>query len=298
METFDRGVPRASLAAAAVGGALAFVVLGRRRERRAIERVVDRLLTGTTETSERGREDDRTDLPDPVRRYLTTVLSDDARRTRSVRVEQEGTLRVGGRESPWRPFGATHHAAVEPPGFVWDATVTLPLRVPVRVRDAFVEDEGSSRVTLFGAWPLGGATGRPELNEAALQRYLAEAVWYPAALLPENGVSWEGVDDLTARATLRCGETTASLTFHFAEEEMRNHAERDGRGTVVERVHTERRYRAVDGGFEATPWTGLWREYEERAGAYVPTTGEVVWHLPEGDFHAWRGRVMDVDARQ
>jgi hypothetical protein len=298
MEMLDRVSPRASLTLGAVGGALALVVLARRLERRATERVVDRLLAGATDPSEREREDDRPALPKPVRRYLDTVLPEDARRTRSVRVGQEGRLRVGGRGSPWRPFTATHHAAVEPPGFVWNATVTVSPRVSVRVRDAFVEGEGSSRVTLFGALPLGGAAGRPELNEAALQRYLAEAVWYPRALLPGNGLSWEGVDDRIVRATLTCRETTASLTFHFAEEDMRDHSGGDTRGTVVERVHTERRYRAAGGGFEPTPWTGLWHEYEERAGAYVPTTGEVVWHLPEGDLHAWRGRVTDVDARR
>lgn len=155
----------------------------------------------------------------------------------------------------------------------------------VRVRDAFVGGDGTARVALFGAVPIAGAEPSPELNEAELQRYLAEAVWYPTALLPSAGVTWEPIDDRAARATLEHEGTTASLTFHF-----------NGRDEV-ERVHTDRRYRRVDDGFEPTPWTGLWRGYEEHDGVRIPTEGEVVWHLPDGDLHAWHGRVSEIERR-
>jgi hypothetical protein len=296
MRTADRVSARVSLVLVTLATALALVGLGRRREARATERLVDRLRAGSAEVGERGNASepgaDRPDLPEPVERYFDAVLPGDPRRARSVRIEQEGRLRVGGLDSPWKPFAATHRATGRRPGFVWDATVSVLPLTAVRVRDAFVDGEASSRVTLFGVLPLGSAAGSRELDEAALQRYLAEAVWYPTALLPENGVSWEGIDDRTARATLTYGETTASLTFHFAEERLHKEGEEVA---LVERVHTERRYRAVGNGFEPTPWTGLWRDYEDRGGVLVPTAGEVVWHLPEGDLHAWRGRVTSVD---
>lgn len=293
---------------------LALVVLtglGRLRERRATARLVDRLLARADWTGERAVADTDaeplTGLPEPVRRYLETALGDTPRRTRSVRIEQRGQLRVGGLDSPWRPFTATHHARTQSPGFVWDAVVEAFPFVSVRVRDAFVDEEGSSHVSLFGALPVGGAASTPELDEAALQRYLAEAVWYPTALLPANGVSWESVDDRTARATLTCGDKSASLTFHFSaidsqdSDDTEDSDDGDGRegegGVVVERVHTTGRYRAVADGFELTPWTGLWRNYEERDGVTVPTTGEVVWHLPDGDLHAWQGTVAGLSRR-
>jgi hypothetical protein len=203
-----------------------------------------------------------------------------------VRLEQSGELRLGGPDSSLTPFTATQYATVRRPGFVWDATIEPFPWASLRVRDAFVDGDGSARVTLFGALPIAGAGPGPELNEAELQRYLAEAVWYPWALLPRNGVVWEPIDDRTARATLTHAGTTASLTFHFATG--------DGGGVEVERVHTERRYRRVDGGFEPTPWTGRWGGYEDRAGVRVPTVGEVVWHLDGGDLQAWRGRVTGI----
>jgi hypothetical protein len=294
----DRSLARTRLVLGVVLAAIAVVlaVLGRRREVRATERAVERLLRAADEAQGRtvtSLRETRDDLPAPVERYFETVLPADGWGTRAVRVEQAGDLRLGGPGSSWTAFTATHHATVGRPGFVWDATVDLLPGVSVWVRDALVDGAGSARVTLFGAVPVAGAGPSTELNEAELQRYLAEAVWYPTALLPENGVRWEPIDDRTARATLVEGETTASLTFHFSGTDDGNGD--DGAEVEVERVHAGRRYRTVDGDLVPTPWTGLWREYEVRGGLRVPTEGEVVWHLPDGDFHAWRGRVTGFD---
>ncbi|WP_338047147.1 DUF6920 family protein [Natrinema pellirubrum] len=62
-------------------------------------------------------------------------------------------------------------------------------------------------------------------------------------------------------------------------------------GTVWHQHETARR---VDDGYELMPWSGYWRNYETRNGMTVPTEGEVVWYLPDGDVHAWQGRVTDI----
>ena len=45
---------------------------------------------------------------------------------------------------------------------------------------------------------LSSDRGRPELNEGALHRYLAEAPRYPPALLPRSGLSWAPLGVFTA----------------------------------------------------------------------------------------------------
>lgn len=52
---------------------------------------------------------------------------------------------------------------------------------------------------------------RVGLSRGALQRYLAEAVWFPTALLPREGLKWTAVDDSTALATLTDSGITVSL---------------------------------------------------------------------------------------
>jgi hypothetical protein len=39
-----------------------------------------------------------------------------------------------------------------------------------------------------------------EIARGELMRYLAEAAWYPTALLPSQSVQWEALDDHSATA--------------------------------------------------------------------------------------------------
>jgi hypothetical protein len=224
---------------------------------------------------------DLKDLPAPVRRYLQSAIPEGRTLVDTARIEQTGQLRTGDGSSPWYPFDATHHVTVSPPGFFWDATVRFAPLVTVSVRDSVCTGEGSGAISLWGVVPLDSATSSPELVEAELQRYLAEAVWYPTALLPREGVEWEPVDDQSAKATVEYGGVSASLTFVFDDE-------------GVQQVEGER-YRRVGSGFERTPWTGRWMEYQRRDGLQIPLSGEVIWGLPEGEFRAWEGQVTSIE---
>jgi hypothetical protein len=264
------------------GTLLATVLAVRQYQSRRVRQRVDALhrpaATGRDATVTLA---DVEDLPTPVRRYLQSAIPEGHPLVDTARIEQTGQLRTGDASSAWYPFSATHHVTTAPPGFLWDATVRFAPLVTVSVRDSFRDGEGSAAVSLWGVVPLDGTGTSPELVEAELQRYLAEAVWYPTALLGREGVQWEPVDDRTAEATIECGGVSASLSFSFDGDE-------------VTRVDGER-YRRVEDGFERTPWTGHWDEYERRAGLRIPLSGAVVWGLPEGELRAWEGRVTDVE---
>jgi hypothetical protein len=60
----------------------------------------------------------------------------------------------------------------------------------VRVRDTYVTGQGSMQGKILSLVPVFDERGQAELNTGALQRYLAEAVWCPTALLPGEGVKW------------------------------------------------------------------------------------------------------------
>lgn len=270
---------------AALGvGAVAAVRVAESRFDRSNAQLVDDLRTAANRRSATVfTADDLTGLPAPVRRYFETVLTEGQRHVEAARLEQRGEFRLGSGRAAWRPFTATQHFAVEPPGFVWDAEIEVRPRVPARVVDAYVSGEGFLRAKLLSAVTVAEADPCPELNEGELMRYLAEAIWFPTALLPTEGVEWEAVDDRSARATLTDSGTTASLAFHFDDRNR------------VERVHAEGRYRMEDDDY--VPWTGYFRDYRERDGMSVPTTAEVEWNLPDGDSSYWRATVEDLDYR-
>ena len=265
-----------------VGVTLA-VVLGKTLQRRKTAQNRDDLLRRASSNRDKTfRRDDLNELPEPVRRYFNNVLQDGQQYVDTVRLEQEGELRTGEADSGWKQFTATQYISTDPLGFFWNARVNLWPLISARIGDLYSSGEGSARISLLGLIPIGGDDSNPELNEGELLRYLAEAVWYPTALLPSEGVQWNGIDETTAEATLEYGGATATLTFHFSED------------NVVSKVHAEQRPRRVDNGYEPTPWTGRWDDYETRNGIHIPTTGEVIWHLPDGDMEAWRGRLTDI----
>lgn len=222
-------------------------------------------------------------LPEPVERYLRAVLREGTPVVWRADVRQEGRFRPDTTLSSdeWR-FHATQHFAVRPPGFVWDARMRVAPLADVFVRDALDAGEGVTSARVAGLVPLAGTKADAALNEAALQRWLAETAWFPTALLPGQAVTWTAVDDSTARATAVAGATTASLDFHF------------GPDSLVAWVGTDARARSVGDAYVLTPWRGRWSDWKWYEGQRIPTRGEVAWKLPTRTYTYWRGRVLEA----
>ena len=209
-------------------------------------------------------------LPTPVARYFRRVLRDGQPVIRSARISWVGEFRTGRANNGWSPFKATQHFSAQTPGFVWDAGIRLSPLTKVRVRDAYVAGQGSMQAKILSLVPVVDERGKAGLNAGALQRYLAEAVWFPTALLPGAGVQWSAIDEGRALATLTDSGTTVSLEFRFNDA-----------GDVTS-VFTPGRHRAINGKYELTPWEGHFGRYEEREGMRIPVEGDVEWQLRMG----------------
>ncbi|GAB4544215.1 MAG: hypothetical protein Kow0063_37860 [Anaerolineae bacterium] len=223
------------------------------------------------------------DLPAPVQRYLRKAIPDGQPYVKVVRLRQTGEFRLGDRTSPWKPFSAEQTFTTTPPGFVWDASIKMAPLVPVRVVDMYKSGQGALQARILSTLAVADARGAPELDEGELMRYLGESAWFPTALLPGQGVTWTAIDDRSARATIEHGGTRASLIFTFNARDE------------VESIHAPGRARQVNSGYEPTPWTGYWRNYQERNGMLIPTQGEVAWNLPDGDLTYWRAHLEAID---
>lgn len=134
-------------------------------------------------------------LPTPVTRYFRATLKEEQPIIRWARIQQVEKFRAPGKVSAWSPFEATQHFLAKQPGFVWDADLRMNGLARVRVRDAYIKGLGSMQAKIFALVPVVDAHGEEKLNTGALQRYLAEAVWFPTALLPSAGVQWLGIDN-------------------------------------------------------------------------------------------------------
>jgi hypothetical protein len=221
-------------------------------------------------------------LPAPVARYFRAVLVDGRPMVAGARMRHTGTFNLGQDTDSWRPFTSDQVVVTRRPGFDWNGDVAMLPGVPVRVHDTYVAGEGVLDARVLGLFPVADLRGTGDVAHGQLMRFLAEAAWYPTALLPSQGMRWEAVDDRSARATLADGDTAVSVLFTFGDEGL------------IETVSAPARGRTVGDEVVPTPWQGRFWNYDERGGMRVPLDGEVAWLLPEGAKPYWRGHTEDI----
>jgi len=221
--------------------------------------------------------------PAPVRRYFDYALPGTGEAIVRMEAVQRGAVRTAVDSQCWLSFTALHHVEPAAAAFAWDARVRMLGPLSLRVSDGFRDGQGYGKVGLGKHITLARAQGGADMNTAALQRYLAEAVWYPSALLPQAGVRWSARDDHSAMATLRCGNTEASLQFHFRDD-----------GSVA-RVYSPARARKVGKTFIATPWEGRLEDYRECQGFRLPHRACVGWWQGDELALVWRGEIERLE---
>lgn len=250
------------------------------RQRRALVRLRERLLQSQPLAAALpvGFAELAT-LPAPVAHYLRHVLRDGQPRLRVVQLTQHGELRTDLRSRHWLPFQAQQLVTPLTPGFLWDACIQLPALLHLRIRDAYFHGSGSGQISLLSAFTIGSDDARPELNAGALHRYLAEAVWYPTALLPSSALHWDSIGPNKARATLTDSGVTVSLEFWFNE------------AGEVTGIYAPDRWSTFAGNYRQRPWEGHFRNYQEQDGMLVPKEGEVGWYEAGIWQVVWKGHV-------
>jgi hypothetical protein len=138
------------------------------------------------------------DLPEPARRYFTFTMQPGTPLLPVVEIDMTGQFSLGTKDKPaYQPMEARQILAA-PQGFVWAMRTRggMPLSG---------SDSGSwTRFRIFGVIPVARLGGDPDHTRSAFGRYVAEAViWSPAALLPGPAVTWEALDQDSARVTIR-----------------------------------------------------------------------------------------------
>ncbi len=221
-------------------------------------------------------------LPAPVQAYFRRVLKDGQLMIAAAHLTHRGTFNLGQAEPRWSDFSSDQLVTTHRPGFDWDARIVVARGLTVRVHDAYVAGEGRLIAELMGLVPVAEMRGTPAMAQGELMRYLAEAAWYPTALLPSQGLQWQAIDDHSARATLSDGATSVSLVFGF------------GADGLIESIQADARARMVGERIEMTPWrVRLW-SYAARDGVLIPLDGEVAWLLARGPYPYWRGRIESI----
>jgi hypothetical protein len=197
-------------------------------------------------------------LDEPVRRYLEHALGGGAAPGAGSRLTMQGRIKAGA----WLPFTAIEE--LDGRSFSWRARVGRGRLAPLTVVDRFGDGAGWTEGRLFGRARVFAAAGQ-DTSRSAAGRAALEAIWAPAALLPERGVRWRADSD---------DEIVAS--FDVPPERPEVHLRIDERGAVL-RASALRWGDAGSGAFGYIP-CGCEVAGERRFGAVtVPSEVTVGW---------------------
>jgi hypothetical protein len=223
-------------------------------------------------------------LPAPVQRYFQAVLTDGQPIIAAATIEMSGTMNVSSSSEQWKPFTSNQRVITGRPGFLWDAKVEMLCGIPAHVQDSYIAGQGRLNVKLLGLFTFADSSGGGEIARGEFMRYFAEAVWYPTALLPSQGVRWLAVNSESASATVIDGPITLTLLFRFNEAGLIASVHADARGAGV----------GKDGGMVMLPWDCSVSNYRRVDGMLIPQTGEAAWMRPAGRKAYFVGQVRKL----
>lgn len=222
-------------------------------------------------------EKDLEHLPPPVQRYLRYVGVVNQPKVKNVRIVFKGQMRDKGKD--WFPFRSEQYNGFEKyTRLFFMKGKMFGLTVPGY--HAYQNKNASMRIKLFGLFPIVSVQGR-ELFKAETVTIFNDMCLLAPATLIDSRISWETIDDTTARAIFTNEGVSIQATLYF-----------NARGQLVDFVSDDRyavsdmkRYRF------STPIT----DYKNFNGFNVMSFGEAVWHYPDGEFVYGKFELQEIE---
>lgn len=219
------------------------------------------------------------DLPPIVQKWLNNSGIIGKHSISNVYLVQELQLKMKPQQTSRNKGVAEQYFTVQPPAFNWNINTEMNSILSVAGRDKFEDGKGEMIIKLLSLLPVANAKNDEKVNQATLQRYLAEIVWFPSASLSPY-ITWEFIDDYSARATMEYKGTKGSGVFYF---------DKDGHFKKFEAM----RYQNSKAN-KPTEWTVFATQSEVRNGIKIPIECEASWKLEDGKWTWLKLKIMDI----
>ncbi|QRM89740.1 hypothetical protein FG167_11055 [Lacinutrix sp. WUR7] len=219
------------------------------------------------------------ELPSIVQKWLINSGTIGKSPISNVHLTQELQLKLSPDQENWNNGKAEQYFTINPPAFNWNINTKMNSIFSVVGRDKFENGNGEMIIKLLSLISVADAKNSDKIDQATLQRYLAEIVWFPSASLSPY-IKWESLDEYSAKATMKYNGAKGSGEFHF--DEIGNFKK-----FVAMRFQDSN---AV----EPTEWTVIATQTEERNGIKIPIECEASWKLESGKWTWLKLKIKDI----
>ncbi len=216
-------------------------------------------------------------LPEPVKKWLKTTGIVGRPEIRRGWLSQSAQMTMKPDQKKWYTAKAKQLFTTDPPAFLWTVRMKMNPLISIKGRDKFVDGKGEMRIRMNSLINVVHETGE-KIDEGTLQRYLGEIVWYPTAALSPY-ITWESIDEFSAKATMRYNGTEGSGTFYFNEK-----------GDFIR--FSAMRYKENTSDARRYEWIISVRKYAVMDGVKIPVEMDATWKLEDGD---WTWLKLTID---
>jgi hypothetical protein len=255
---------------AIVGVGFGFLACGPGSLRAEYDRDVDRALASDG-PSEPIVEADLAHLPAPVQQYLRRSGVVGQPRIRNFRVRMHGRIR-NGPDARWMELNAEQYNTVDEPVRLFYMTASI-FMIPAQGYHRFVGPSATMRVKAAAIVPVLDVSG-PEMNQGETVTMFNDMCMMAPGTLISPAITWQPVDDRTARARFTNAGQVIGAELVFNEE-----------GDLVDFRSDDRFQTSPDGKtVRKARWSTPLAAYRSFGPVRLASGGEAWWHEPGGSY--------------
>jgi len=216
-------------------------------------------------------------LPQAVQRYLKYVGVVGKPKVSSMRAVLTGEMREKGKG--YFPFTAEQYNFYdEPIRLFFMRAQMFGMTVPGYHR--YIDGRATMDVRIFGLFSVVKHSGDVMNVSDTVTLFNDMCLLAPATLI-DNRITWQNVDELTAKATFTNHGISISATLYFNTE-----------GQLVNFV-SEDRWAVAD--MKQFPFSTPVSNYRDINGYNLPTYGEAIWHYPDGEYIYGKIEIKEIE---
>ena len=215
-----------------------------------------------------------------VRRYLRRVGVVNRMRVRAMRARLIAQMKMA-------PDAAFMAATADQTSFFDEPTRLFMMDakrggIPFCALHVYRGDHATFEVRVAKLLEIVDARG-PEMDESETVTMFNDLCFFAAPALVDANVRWQEIDERHVRGFFTNGTQTIAAVLEF-----------DADGDLREFVSNDRSMTADGKTYERHPWVTPVGGYQLVNGFRIPTKGEAIWKLPQGDYAYARLEVADL----
>lgn len=262
-------------------GIVGYIVLENYLYEKEVQQEINRFQQQSEITYQQIHYNDIKNLPAPVQRYLKFAVREGKRYPNKISLVRGGWYRMSADQS-WMSIYGEEYYRLDKPEYLWFSRISYPPGIPIQARESYLAGVGKKSMKVLSVYPVMHNSNQHN-DVTNLLQYLFAMPNMPMAFYQANFLSWQYMNDRSARVTIRDKGNQASAIFYF-----------DTDGKIVRAV-TNDRYRNTPSGLVKTPCVVRYGDYKYVDGFFVPGFREMTWKTPSGEYKYARYMLDRID---